>query len=223
MGKMIELTASDGFKLGAYRADPVGKPKGGIVVLQEIFGANEHIRAVADKAAAAGYLAIAPALFDRAERDVNWAYTDDTMKAGVGLLGKIKPEDTLKDVEAALKAAHEGGKAGIVGFCWGGSLAWVAAAEMPGLDAAVGYYGGRIPAMNAMAPKAPILLHFGERDQGIPMAGVREVEAAHPNVPVYVYPAGHAFNRDPDPTKYDAPSAKLAWERTMAFFGEKLA
>jgi len=223
MGKMIEITASDGFKLAAYRADPAGKPKGGVVVLQEIFGANAHIRAVADHAAAAGYLAIAPALFDRAERGVDWGYTDDTMKQGIGLLGKIAPEDTLKDVQAALGAAHEGGKAGIVGFCWGGSLAWVAAAQMPGLDAAVGYYGGRIPSMNAMQPKAPIILHFGENDQGIPMAGVRDVEAAHPNVPIYVYPAGHAFNRDADPTKYHAASAKLAWERTLAFLGEKLA
>ena len=223
MGRQIELTAADGFKLGAYRADPAGKPKGGVVVLQEIFGANAHVREIADRIAAEGYLAIAPALFDRAERGVDWAYTDDTMKAGIGLLGKIAPADTLADVAAALKAAHEGGKAGIVGFCWGGSLAWAAAAEMPGLDAAVGYYGGRIPSMNAMVPKAPIMLHFGEHDHGIPLAGVREVEAAHPEVAVYVYPAGHAFNRDPDPTKYHADSAALAWGRTMDFFVKTLA
>ena len=131
---MIELTASDGFKLGAYRADPAGKPKGGVVVMQEIFGANDHIKSVADRAAAAGYMAIAPALFDRAERDVNWGYDAAARNAGVALLGKIQREDTLKDIAAALAVAKEGGKAGVVGFCWGGTLAWVCSAQMPGVE-----------------------------------------------------------------------------------------
>lgn len=220
---MIELTASDGHKFGAYRADPDGKPRGGVVVLQEIFGANAHIRAVADRLAAAGYLAIAPALFDRAERDADLSYTQESVDKGRTLLGKIPREDTMRDVDAAIKAAQAGGKAGLVGFCWGGTLAWLAAAQSPGLDASVGYYGGGVPGLNELQPKAPIILHFGETDGGIPLDGVRAVEKAHPDVPVYVYAgAGHAFNRDADPTKFHAGAAKLAWERTLDLFARKL-
>jgi len=223
MGRMIELTAADGFELQAYRADPAGAAKGGVVVLQEIFGANAHIRAVADRLAAAGYLAIAPALFDRAQKHVDWAYGEAAAKNGMALVGKIDRAATMKDVAAAVAAASQGGKVGVVGFCWGGTLAWAAAAETPALSAAVGYYGGGVVGMKALKPKAPVMLHFGEKDAGIPLAGIEEVKALHPALPIYVYPgAGHAFNRDPDPAKYHAEAARLAWTRTLDFLGKCL-
>jgi carboxymethylenebutenolidase len=223
MGSMIELTAADGFHLGAYRADPAGKAKGGVVVLQEIFGVNSHVRAVADRFAALGYLAVAPALFDRAERNTDIGYSEATMKQGMALLSKIKPEATMQDVAAAVAAAAEGGKVGVVGFCWGGTLAWLAAVQTPGVAASVGYYGGGIIGQKDLQPRVPVMLHFGGKDAHIPVSGLREVEAAHKDVPLYIYPeADHAFNRDVDPSRYHAESAKLAWTRTTDFLAKNL-
>jgi carboxymethylenebutenolidase len=213
MGHWIKLKAEDGFELAAWRAEPTGKPKGGIVVIQEIFGVNEHIRSVADRFAAQGYLAIAPGVFDRVEPSVELGYDQPGMTSGMGIAGKMDRAAAMKDVAAAVKAASEGGKVGIVGYCMGGTFAWVAAATIPGLAAAVGYYGGGVIAAKDMKPKVPTELHFGAKDAHIPLAGVKEVEALHPDVPVYIYDADHGFNCDVR-ASYDAPSAKLAWTRT---------
>jgi carboxymethylenebutenolidase len=219
MGKMIQLKCGDGVEIGAYRADPSGAPRGGIVVIQEIFGVNKHIRAIADLYAAQGYLAIAPALFDRAEKNSDLGYGEADQGHGFELLKKSPRDKALLDIAAAVAVAKSAGKVGIVGFCWGGALAWFAAAGMPGIDAAVGYYGGGILGDKDLKPKVPILLHFGENDDHIPAAGVRELAKQHPEIPVYLYAgAGHAFNRDLDPHAYHAPSAELARQRTLEFF-----
>jgi carboxymethylenebutenolidase len=191
MGEWIKLKASDGFELSAWRADPRGTPRGGIVVIQEIFGVNHHIRSVTDRFAAEGYLAIAPAVFDRAEPGVELGYDPPGIASGMELAGKLVRETSMQDVAAAIEVAAEGGKVGITGFCMGGTYTWGASARLPGLAAAVGYYGGGILGMKDLRPLAPTMLHFGEKDDHIPVAGVRELEALHPDVPVYVYPAGH--------------------------------
>jgi carboxymethylenebutenolidase len=221
MGKWIELTASDGFKLKAWRADPAGKPKGGIVVIQEIFGVNSHIRSVTDRAAAAGYLAIAPAIFDRVEPGVDIGYTGPDREKGMAIMGKIDRDKVSLDVASAIPLAAEAGKVGIVGFCFGGTVAWGAAATLSGLSASVGYYGGGIIGLKDLQPKVPTELHFGEKDAHIPLDGVREVEKLHPDVKVYVYPADHGFNCD-QRDSYDKPSADLAWGRTFEFFGKHI-
>jgi len=216
MGKMIELTAPDGHKLGAYRADPSGKPRGGIVVIQEIFGVNSHIKSVADGYAKDGYLAIAPALFDRVQRNVDLGYSPDDIAKGRELRAKMANDTVVKDVEAAVKAAAEGGKVAIVGYCWGGYVAWISAARVAGLAASVPYYGGGVHEAIGEQPKCPAMLHFGERDHMIPLEGVKKLAAAHPQQIVHIYPADHGFNCD-QRASYDAPSAKLARERTLAF------
>ena len=219
MSEWIKLKASDGFELSAWRAAPQGKAKGGIVVVQEIFGVNHHIRSVTDRFAAAGYLAIAPAIFDRVEKDVDENYEAPARTRGMGIAGKMDREKVLLDIAAAIAAASEGGTVGIVGFCLGGSLAWISAARLSGLSAAVGYYGGHVIAQKELQPRVPTMLHFGEKDEHIPVAGVREVGALHPDVPIYLYPADHGFSCD-ERGSYDADSAKLAWDRTLAFVGE---
>jgi carboxymethylenebutenolidase len=221
MGRMIELKAKDGFTLGAYKAEPSGKPVGGLVVIQEIFGVNHHIRAVTDRFAAQGYVSIAPALFDRAKRGVDIGYDEDSMKQGVEIRAKIKLEDTLLDIAAAIEALKGVGKIGIVGYCWGGSLAFIAAARLDGLSAAVGYYGGMIAAHAEEKPKIPTLLHFGEKDHGIPLTDVEKVKAARPEVETYTYPAGHGFSCD-ERASFDKLSHEKALERTLAFFKKHL-
>ena len=219
---MIELTCTDGVKIGAYRAEPAGKPKGGIVVLQEIFGVNPHIRSVADRYAAMGYLAIAPATFDRVERNVSISYGPEDYKKGFELIGKVDHRKTQLDVAAAIEAAREGGKVGVVGFCWGGTLAFAAACHQPHVAACVGYYGGNIINMVNDTPKVPLMLHFGADDDHIPASTVEAIRTAHPDVPVYVYAgAGHAFNRDTAAAYHEA-SAKAAQARTNGFFAEWL-
>jgi carboxymethylenebutenolidase len=217
MGEMIKLTTKDGAKIDAYKAVPNGKPRGAIVVLQEIFGVNHHIRNVADRFAAEGYLAIAPALFDRVSPGVQLDYVEKGMQEGIALVGKLKIEDTLADIAAAIAVASEAGKVGVVGYCWGGVLAYASAARLTGIAGAVGYYGGGIAANIAASFNAPVILHFGERDDHIPLADVEKIKKANPNIPVYLYPAGHGFNCD-ERGSYDAASAKLAGERTLDFF-----
>ena len=217
MGEWISLKASDGFELKAWRADPTGTPRGGIVVIQEIFGVNHHIRSVTDRVAAEGYLAIAPAVFDRVEPGVELGYDQPGIARGMEIAGKMKREDALADVKAAVELAMSAGKVGVTGFCMGGTYTWGASAMIPGLAAAVGYYGGGIIGMKDLKPLAPTMLHFGEKDDHIPVAGVREVEALHPDVQVFLYPAGHGFHCD-ERGSYDAESAKLAWGRTIEFF-----
>jgi carboxymethylenebutenolidase len=221
MSRTIKLTTSDGVTIDAYRADPAGTPKGAIVVLQEIFGVNPHIRRVADGYAAEGYLAIAPALFDRARPGVELGYAPEDIPAGVALVGQVGHDKTMLDVAAAVKAASEGGKVGVVGYCWGGSLAYAAACSLPGIAAAVGYYGGNIAKSLDSKPQVPLMLHFGEHDDHIPMSDVAAIQAALPDVPVYTYDAGHGFNCDARGS-YDKPSAAEALERTLAFFARHI-
>jgi carboxymethylenebutenolidase len=217
MGKMIELTASDGHKLAAYRADPAGKPRGAIVVIQEIFGVNSHIQQVADGYAADGYLAIAPALFDRVQRNVDLGYSPDDIAKGREIRGKVANDMALKDTEAAIKAASVAGKVGIVGYCWGGLITWLAAARLPGLSAAVPYYGGGILDNAELEPKVPLMGHFGEKDAHIPVEGVRKLAEKHKKHPIFIYAADHGFNCD-HRGSYDAPAAKQARSRTLEFF-----
>ncbi len=221
MGHWIELKPEGAGPIAAWRADPAGTPRGGIVVIQEIFGVNAHIREAAGRFAAEGFLAVAPAIFDHVEKGFDAGYDPDSRARGMAVVAKVDFEQVLRDAAAAIAVAGEGGKVGIAGYCFGGSVAWAAAARLSGLSAAVGYYGGRILAMKDLAPRIPAMLHFGEKDQHIPIAGVKEVAAAHPDVPVHVYPADHGFNCDHRAT-YDAPSAARAWARTLAFFGAHL-
>ena len=214
---MIKLTASDGVTIDAYKADPVGKPRGGIVVVQEIFGVNPHIRRVADGFAAEGYVAIAPALFDRMKPGIELGYTPEDIGQAMTLLNGIDQKAALLDVQAAIKAAQEGGKVGVVGYCWGGTLAFAAAAELDGVSAAVGYYGGGIAKILDKSPKVPLMLHFGELDAHIPMSDIEAIKRALPAVPVYTYKADHGFNCDARGS-YDKASAVAALEKTLAFF-----
>ncbi len=217
MGKMIELTGSDGHRLAAYRAEPPGEARGGVVVIQEIFGVNSHIKAVSDGFAADGYVAIAPAMFDRVERNVDLGYTPETVAAGRELRAKVATDDAMVDVAAAVAAAAPSGAVGIVGYCWGGFVVWMAAARVDGLSAAVSYYGGGVLENAGERPRWPTMLHFGDRDSISPPDKVEAFAAAHPTHPVHVYPADHGFNCDPRGS-YDPPSAKLARERTLDFF-----
>ena len=217
MGKTIELTAADGHKLSAYRAEPAGKPKGGLIVVMEIFGVNSHIKKVADEYAADGYLAIAPAMFDRVQRGLDIGYTPQDIEVGRGIMQKMKLEDAVKDVAAGLENVKSAGKVGIVGYCWGGTAAFKAACDVPGLACAVAYYGGGIPGLIAGKPKCPVMFHWGETDASIPLDKAKEVAAAHKDQVHHFYPgAGHGFNCD-QRGSYDAASAKLARQRTLEF------
>jgi carboxymethylenebutenolidase len=217
MGRMIELMAKDGHGFSAYRAEPAGKPAGAIVVLQEIWGVNDHIRKVADGYAADGYVVVAPALFDRVERDLMMdEYTNETRTKGFAVMQKVNHDEALLDINAAVESVSNAGRVGIVGFCFGGRLAWLSAARVGGLSAAVAYYGGGIPGMADEKPRCPVILHFGEHDQHIPVASVQEFGKAHPSLPIYMYAADHGFNCD-QRGSYDAAAAKLARERTLEF------
>lgn len=220
MGETITLTAADGHELEAYRADPEDAPRGGIVVIQEVFGVNIHIRDVCDGFAAEGYAAIAPAVFDRIERGIELDYDDDGIARGRALVEDLGWEGPLADVTAAAGALEPSGKVGVVGYCWGGSMTWLAACRLD-VACAVGYYGRHIIQFNDETPRCPVILHFGETDASIPMDDVDAIRAAHADVPVYVYGAGHGFNCDRR-AAYHAESAKTARARTLAFFAEHL-
>ncbi|MEI6113255.1 MAG: dienelactone hydrolase family protein [Burkholderiales bacterium] len=221
MGKTIQLKASDGHEFDAYVAEPAGKPRGLIVVAPEIFGANQHIRGVADGFAADGYLAIAPAFFDRVERKYETGYTQPDIAAGVEIMKKINLDDALKEVAAALEYGKSAGKAGIVGYCWGGVIAWVAASRLPGITCSVPYYGGAVPSLIDEKPKCPVMFQWGEVDASIPLEKAKAVEAAHPECIHHFYPGGHGFNCD-ERGSYHSESAKLARERTLEFFAKHL-
>ncbi len=217
----IEVTAADGHVLSAYTAGPQDAARG-LVVVQEIFGVNSHIRSVADGYAAEGYRAIAPALFDRAKRGFESGYSQPEIQAGIELMQKIDMADTMKDVTAALEYVRKAGKVGIVGYCWGGFLTWLSAARLPGFAAAVSYYGGGIGTVAEEKPRCPVLMHFGEKDHAIPLDHVEKVRAAHAaGVEIHVYPAGHGFNCD-ERAAYDPDSARIARERTVAFLNAHL-
>lgn len=222
MGNWIKLRAADGHELGGYQAKPEGTPKAAIVVVQEIFGVNHHIRSIADRLAGEGYLALAPALFDRYERDFEAGYDEAGMARAMAILPRLKMEWAGADTLAAVEYAREtyGTKVGVVGFCLGGSVAWVATAGMP-VSAAVGYYGGFIAKSVDLEPKVPIMLHFGTQDGHIPMSDVELIRAKHPEVPVYLYDAGHGFNCN-EREDYRPAAATEAWGRTLSFLEEHL-
>jgi carboxymethylenebutenolidase len=221
MGRMIELTAGDGFKLAAYRADPAGGAVGGLVIIQEIFGVNHHIRAVADRFAALGYVALAPALFDRVERGVELGYDDAAIETGRALRSRVPLDDTLRDVAAAVAALAGSGRIGVIGYCWGGSLAFLSATRLAGIAGAVGYYGAMIAAHAGEMPKVPVMLHFGDHDPGIPMSDVEKVIATRPEVSVFIYPAGHGFSCD-ERGSFDPASHEAARRRTLAFLRQHI-
>jgi carboxymethylenebutenolidase len=211
MGTTIRLTSADGHALDAYRADPAGAAKGGIVVIQEIFGVNAHIRAVADGFAMLGYAALAPALFDRIERGVELGYSEDDKVEGRALRAKLGYDSALRDIAAAIDSLRPM-KAAVIGYCWGGSLAWLAACRLDP-DCAVCYYGAQIKDFAGEQPKCPVMLHFGEKDPLIPNEAVAAIRAAHPGIPLFAYAAGHGFNCDMR-EDYDAKAAELALSRT---------
>jgi carboxymethylenebutenolidase len=221
MGNWIRLTASDGFALDAYEAKPAGKPRGGLVLIQEIFGVNAHIRNVADDYAKEGYHVISPAIFDRAEPHVDLDYEKPSMEKGVALRARIPVEKTLLDIAASIDALKREGKVATVGYCYGGSLAWLGATQLAGLAAAVGYYGGLVAKHLDEKPRCPVMLHFGEKDQGIPMTDVDKVRAAvdPARVEIFTYPAGHAFNREGNQA-WEPHSAMLARMRSVKFLRE---
>ncbi|MGH8820591.1 MAG: dienelactone hydrolase family protein [Rhodoferax sp.] len=226
MGQFVDLKAADGFVFPAYVAKPAGRPKAGIVVLQEIFGVNSHIRSVADGYAADGYLAVAPATFHRVKQGVELGYTAEDISAGVALKAAVEglsAPGVLPDIQAAIDHAAQAGKVGVVGYCWGGLLTWRAACGLKGLSAAVPSYGGGMTtaAEVARAAQVPVLAHFGELDQSIPVETARAFAEAQPAVQVQFYPANHGFNCD-QRASYDASASALARTRTLAFFGQHL-
>ena len=229
MGSLVQLTAADGRSIPAYVARPAGQPHGAVVVVQEIFGVNPHIRAVADGYAAAGYLAVAPSMFERVQPGVELGYGEADMKAGVALKAAaeaLPAPGVQQDLQAAVDwaARDSGGKVGMVGYCWGGLLTWRAASTLNGLAAAVPYYGGGMttPAETAHQPRVPVLAHFAERDHWMSMDAVAAFAKAHPEVQVFTYPADHGFNCD-QRGAWNEAAATLARERTLAFFAQHLA
>jgi len=222
MGDFQPLMARDGHEFRAYLAAPKDvKPKGAIVVIQEIFGVNSHIRAVTDSFAAEGYTAIAPALFDRIRMGIELGYTDKDMQEGRGYVAQLKSDQTLKDIAAALAIVKHSGRVGAVGYCWGGRMSYLAASELS-LACGVVYYGGGITQILDKKPKCPMMYHFGERDKHITQDDVAQIQAANPEGQFFIYPADHGFNCD-QRASYDAPSAALARKRTLEFFAQRVA
>ena len=222
MGSMIELQAADGHRLAAYRAAPAGKPRGAVVVIQEIFGVNSHIKSVADGYAADGYLAIAPSMFDRLQRGYDTGYSQPEIQAGIAIMQKLDWKQAILDVEAAVSEAKRAGKVGIVGYCFGGTVSWVAAAQARGLACAVPYYGGGMPGFIGETPKVPTMCHFGELDQSPTLEQSKAIAKAHPEITAHFYAgAGHGFNCD-QRGSYNAEASKLARQRTVEFFRKHL-
>jgi carboxymethylenebutenolidase len=223
MSESVVIKASDGHELDLYVARPAGEPVAGLVVIQEIFGVNRHIRAVTDSYAKNGFLAVAPALFDRVERGVELSYDGPEAQKGFALLQKMNIDQSLVDVGAALAFVREqtGKKAGVIGYCFGGLLAWLSAARLHP-DVAIGYYAGRIGNYASETPKMPVQLHFGKLDTHIPAEQVDMVHASHPEVEVHWYDnAGHGFNCDMR-SSYNAEASALARSRALEFLKEHL-
>ena len=229
MGQWIQLTSADGFGLPAWEARPDAAPRGAVVVLQEIFGVNAHIRAVTDRLAARGYYAVAPATFARVRADVDMGYGEEDMRVGRELKTAVEAlpaPGVMADIQAAIDhaASASGRKVAVVGFCWGGLLAWRAACQLKGLAAAVPYYGGGMTVGQdaELQPRVPVLAHFGKRDKFIPVEGVQAFANAHRQVQVHVYDADHGFNCD-HRGSYDEAAALLARDRTLAFLDQHFA
>lgn len=217
MGEWVKLRAADGQELSAWVARPEGEPVAGLVVVQEIFGVNVHIRSVADGWAKDGFLAVAPAVFDRIEPGVELAYEGADMQRAMSFIPKLDVEKALLDAKAAMEYAANatGKKVGVIGYCFGGTIAWLASTRL-GAAAAVGYYGGRIANYAAEDPACPVMLHFGRQDAHIPAEEVAKVQSAHPDVEIYWYDAGHGFNCDARSSD-NAAAASEARERSLAF------
>jgi carboxymethylenebutenolidase len=222
LGKQFSLTAADKHQLGAYRADPKGAPKGAIVVVQEIFGVNSHIRAVCDRFAGEGYVAVAPALFDRQQPGFESGYSPDEIANARKFIASPDWAAMLRDVQAAITDVKSVGSVGIVGFCMGGTVAFLAATRLDGLSAAVCYYGGRIAAFADEKPRCPMQMHFGDQDQSIPMSDVETIKQKRPDCEIYIYPgAGHGFHCD-ERGSFNEQSARTAWQRTTAFLQKQM-
>ena len=220
MAEWIELKAADGHALKAWRAAPAGKPKGAIVVVMEIFGVNHPIRDVTERFAREGYLAIAPAMFDRYQRDFDVGYGPDDMAKAFAIYPKIDMPKAILDIEAARTAVASAGKIGVVGYCFGGTAAWLGATRLK-FDAAACYYGGNIAGFASEKPHCPVIMHFGSKDAHIPLAKVDEIKKAQPGVPIYIYEADHGFSCD-ERESFDKAAHELAWSRTRKFFVENL-
>jgi carboxymethylenebutenolidase len=221
MGKFTTLMARDGHEFNAWLAAPTGAARGALVIAQEIFGVNHHIRGIADGFAAAGYVTIAPCLFDRIRRGIELGYSEPEVQEGRGYRLQTPKEKTLLDLGASINVVRHAGRVAVVGYCWGGSLAYLAASELP-IACAVSYYGGQIAKEHlGKSPSRPVLYHFGERDPNIPLADIDKIRAADPNGIFHLYPADHGFNCD-ERSAYDAASAQIARDRTLAFLAEKL-
>ena len=222
MGVNLTLTANDGHELGAYRADPEGPAKGGIVVIQEIFGVNQHIRELADGFAADGYLAVAPALYDRSsKRGVELGYTADDMTEGRQYREEFSWDDSVRDIQAAVALMQADGlKVGTTGYCWGGTISYLAGCRLD-VQAAVVYYGGQIIPYVEETANCPLLMHFGEHDKSIPLSDVDIIRGAHADAAIHVYDADHGFSCD-HRGQYNAAAATQARERTMAFYAQNL-
>ena len=212
--------ARDGHEFSAYLGSPSGTPRGAVVVLQEIFGVNEHIRSVVEQYAAAGFLSIAPALFDRVGRNLELGYAPKDMEQGTGYRLQVDEAKALLDIGAAVNVVRHAGRVALVGFCWGGQLTWVGAGALR-VQAAIGYYTSRIWEKLDRLPACPVMLHYGERDKNIPRERIEQVRAVYPQGTYYFYPADHGFNCAAR-ASYDAPSAELAWERTQEFLKQHI-
>jgi carboxymethylenebutenolidase len=222
LGQQFTLTTTDKHTLGAYRADPQGKAKGAIVVVQEIFGVNHHIRAVCDRLAGLGYAAVAPAVFDRFVRDFECGYTPDEIAHARSYLGNLNWDHMMADVAAAQENLKGAGPIGVIGFCMGGTAAFLSACRLDGLACAVAYYGGMIGKFADEKPRCPLQMHFGEKDESIPMATVEEIKKKQPQAETYVYPnAAHGFYCD-ERASFNTDAAALAWSRTQEFLGKHM-
>jgi carboxymethylenebutenolidase len=217
MGRKLKLKAADGFELGAYRADPAGTPRGRVVVIQEIFGVNNHIRSVCERLADAGYVALAPQVFDRVERDFECGYSEAEVAHARTFIPKLDWAKVMEDTEAAIDALKREGSVAVMGFCLGGSVSYLAATKVGGLAGAVCYYGGQIIQHIDKKPRCPVQMHFGANDTHIPMSDIEIMRQKQPQAEIYVYQhAGHGFHCD-ERGSYDQPSSRIAWERTLGF------
>jgi len=212
----LQLLAADGHELSAYVVRPEGRPRGAVVVVQEIFGVNSHIRRVAEQYAAEGYVAIAPAMFDRLQRRVDLGYDAAGLQAGIDLMMRATNEGAIADLNAAIDAVAHAGRVGMVGYCWGGRVTYLAGCRT-NIAAGVAYYGGGIAQLLPETPRCPMMFHFGEHDSHIPLTDVERIRAALPQATCHLYPAGHGFNCS-ERTDFDAASAHLAFSRTIEFF-----
>ncbi|MDP2782573.1 dienelactone hydrolase family protein [Devosia sp.] len=223
MGERTTLVASDGFTLNAYRAAPEGKPRGGVVVIQEVWGLNNWVRSVVDRFAEHGFLAVAPAMFDRIEFGYESENYQPEQFVVIGeMMKKFDQSTTLLDMAAAVDAASAGGKVGITGYCFGGAMSWRAAHHGLGLSAASGYYGGGVPNYIDLAPTIPLEMHFGDRDTGIPLDQIEALKARYPDVPIHLYAAGHGFCNSDRPGNFDLEACTKASARTLDFFRKHL-